>query len=182
MGKKDIKKKVVDDVIVIAKEISKTEEYTVLVGYYETVVAVLNWLIKMTDAEFTSGELNQPEIDGYDEAYFLEYDGEEIWVGKAYDENFHKYLYFEVDNAYVEEDFYDQYAKSNSTHNVIVFGFDDVNDDKAEDDGVSICMDDDECGFCFCIDNDVAHTKFKYRGNKKLTQEMVSNIINEYVF
>ena len=181
-----MKKIKIDDICEIADQIIKyaddTDNDVVVVGYSETIGELFNYLIKETDSELVDAEFSSPEIDGYDEAYYIIYDKEEIWLGRAYSEDHGKYIKFCHDMAYVEEDFLDDFKETNSVDNVVVFGFTDVNDEDEDDNNVSICMDDDECGFCFCIGDDVNHTKFKFRGNKKLTPEKVSEIINEYVF
>lgn len=190
--KKDIKNKIIiDDVCDIANDVIEYFEdnssgEVVVVGYYETIAEIFNTIIHETDARFCAGRLYPPEVNDYDEAYYLSYDGEEIWVGECEWKSHNKYISFEFDRAYVEEDFYDKFLSNNSEDGVVVFGLSDVNDmDDAADiheDDVSLCMDDDGYGFCFCIGDDIHHTKFKYRGNTKLSRDAVSSIINSYIF
>ena len=183
----------IDDVCEIGKEIidyvNKTDYEVVVVGYSDTIGELLTYLIKESDSILVNAEFSSPDIDGYEEAYYLIYDDEEIWVGKAQNDGSKKYILFDSEKTYVEEDFVDEYKKTNYLDDdVTVFKFDYEDEDDipwASDDDekpVSICMDDDECGFCFCIEDENNHTRFKYRGNKKLTPEKISEIINEYMF
>jgi hypothetical protein len=144
-----------------------------VVGYYETIVDILNWLIKNTDAEFVEGELHAYEYDHYEDAFVLEYYENEIYINKFANE--HNHLTLSCDNTYVEEDFVDEYAETNiMDEDVIIFGYSDVDN---SNDGNYFCMDDDLCGFCCCIDN----TKFKYRGSVKLTTDMINKILNDFL-
>ena len=153
----------------------------VLISDYEDIVEAFNILIKTTGAEFVAGELDSYDCSGYDNAYYLEFDNEEIWLGKAvWDDE--KYYCFESDIAFVKDDFYKDYLTNNDDEGVIVFGYDEGESEKDLDDHVKFCMDDDECGFCCCIDDDNNHMKFKYKGNKKLNKEEISKIIDDYVF
>lgn len=184
-----MKKKVIDDIQVIVEtmiDYGKDSKQTLLIGYYDTIITAFNMLIKSSDAEFVAGEIDPYEWVSYDDAYYLEYDGEEIYVGRTVWKGHDRYLIFDgYSVAFIEEDFYEDFCETNTTNNAIPFGFSDVNeqvDKQTEDDQTSLCMDEDECGFCFCIGTDDNHTKFRYRGNKKLTQSEVGKMINEYLF
>lgn len=182
-----MKKMIIEDIGDIVDNIIKIGEQkkqVVVLGYYETIAALFNILMKVTDSEFIAGQLAPYEVDGYDEAYYLEYNADEIWLGKAQWEGHDQYLKFEWDETFCEEDFAEKYIKSNGDENLTIFGFKDVHDDVPNKYGSNgnVCMDDDECGFCFCVEDGENHTKFKYRGSNKLTRDQVSKIINEYIF
>lgn len=167
----------VDDPVAIAKLIKDypPEFLKVAVGYYDTIVDILNWLIKNTEAEFAEGELHSYDYDHYDDAFVLQYCDGDIYVDKfAIGE---RYLTLSYDVVYVEEDFIDAFAETNVMGNdVIVFNFDTETEELNKEDNY-FCMDDDLCGFCCCIDN----TKFKYRGSVKLTTDMINKILNDFL-
>ena len=167
--------KIISEVKDIADDMIQTKDPSVLVGYYETVVDALNYLIKTTVAEFTSGELVDPDIDGYDDAYYLQYDGDEIWVGKAKYDDSDKCIMFDEKYAFVEEDFADWFTDVNKYCTVVEFGYDDVHDE----DPFCICMDDDKLGFTFCMEDEDGFTKFKYRGSSKLTEADIRKMLHE---
>lgn len=162
----------VDDPVAIAKLIKDypSDFLMVVVGYYATIVDILNWLIKNTDAEFTEGELYSYDYDHYDDAFVLQYCDGDIYIDKFATGERHLTLSYDV--VYIEEDFVDAFTETNvMDNNVITFGFDTEQEDNY------FCMDDDFCGFCYCTDN----TKFKYRGSVKLTTDMVNKILNDFL-
>ena len=181
-----MRKIVIKDLSKIAEEISEcchdSHVGVVVVGYYETIVELFNILIKTTDSEFISGELHPCEYDGYEDAYYIEYDNNEIWTGKARYDCSDDYVMFDEDIAYVEEDFLKDYLKSNNIDNVVVFGFSDVHDEKDNEHNPNtcLCMNDDNTGFTFCTENEFGHSKFKYKGNKKLTEDEAWEIVDKY--
>lgn len=152
----------------------------IIIGYYDTIVDAFNYIIKNSDANFAEGELNSPEWDGYDDAWYLDYSEDEIYLGKAYNNESDRYFMFEGDLVYVEEDFVDGYLKTNDKENVIVFGFDDIEEDDntpSDKTGTCLCLTDDKMGFSFCADNEYGHQKLVYRGNKKLTEDEAWSIV-----
>lgn len=169
----------VDDPVAIAQLIKDypSDFLVVVVGYYATIVDILNWLIKNTDAEFTEGELYSYDYDHYDDAFVLQYCDGDIYIDKFAIGERHLILSYDV--VYIEEDFVDAFAEKNVIDNdVIAFGFDTEQEDtNKEDNYFCMDMDDDLCGFCCCIDN----TKFKYRGSVKLTTDMVNKILNDFL-
>lgn len=186
-----MKKIIIDDVAQITSDVIKLMddfENVLIVGYYETIVEAFNLLMKLTDNEFVSGELYPVDYDNYEDAYYLECNGGQLYFGKARWNGHDKYIMFDFDKAFVEEDFLDDFLTNNDIDDVVVFGFEDVREtenveksDGKEDGDYTICMDDDEKGFCFCINNDFEHTKFKYRGDKKLNRDEVMKMVHEYI-
>lgn len=154
----------------------------VVVGNYETIVEALNYLVKNTNSYFVCGELSFPEVDGYDGGYYIIFDNKEIWTGKIKTSDACDCVMFECDYAYVEDCYQKDYLSNNTKHGMVVFTYDDIEeDDHEDDDNHCVCMDDDRMGFCLCINENDFHHKFKYRGNKKLTDDDVINICNEYL-
>ena len=181
-----MRKMIIDDISQITNEIIQLttdfEKDALIVGYYETIVDAFNIIMKLTDNNFVFGELHPAEFDGYDDAYYLECTGGEISLGKVRWSDKDKYIMFEFDKAFVEEDFIDDFLTNNEPNGVVVFGFDDIDrDDNEDDNDFTICMDDDRNGFCFCIQDDCGHTKFKYRGSKELSDDDVMKIIRDYI-
>lgn len=163
----------------IISSINNGHESVALVGYYGTVCDVMNMLIKDTKLELISADLHDYDYDEYEDAYYLEVDAEnnQIWIGKMKWENDRNYITLYDEVVFVEEDFSEEYFKNNSKDGVFVIGFTDVvdNEDKS-----CLCFDDDNCGFSFCINTDMGRSKFKYRGNTKLTPEDAWEIVSEY--
>ena len=154
----------------------------VLVGCYDTVIDAFNILIKETDAEFVAGELNMPEWDGYEGAWYVDYSQDEIWVGKALNERNDKYLLFEADFSFVEEDFESEYKATNGEDNLVVFGYNDVEDGyDHEHHGTCLCLDEDKLGFTFCFQGDGDYRKFRFRGNHKLTEDEAWKMVRDYM-
>ena len=181
-----MRKIIIKDLDKIANEISErcrdNDVGIAVIGYYETIVELFNVLIKTTDSEFIAGELHPHDYDGYDDAYYIEYDNNEIWIGKVRYDGSNDYVKFSEGIVYVEEDFLKDFLKSNDVDNVVVFGFLDVHDeiDKEYNSNTCLCMNDDDTGFTFCAENEFGHSKFKYKGNKKLTEDEAWEIVNKY--
>ncbi len=185
-----MKKIVVDDIYEIIGDIidlydNDSDKKIVVVGYYEIIQEAMNTIIKMVDdVRFVGGQLDEYDYDGYDDAWYLELQDGGIYTGKIYNDLHDCYLMMETDYAFVEEDFIDQYLETNSSHGVTEFGFDDVHDsdDTAADSNACVCKTDDGYGFTFCDHSDGNHYKFTYRGTKKLTDDMIHDLLCEYVF
>lgn len=186
-----MKKISIDNAVDIAKKMNKCkgeyfDESIVAVGYYETVVEIMNYLIKNTSAEFVSGELNEPEWDGYDEAYYVELYGDEIYVGKSAAIGKDKagkevvaYICYESREVFVEEDFLEPYLKNNSDDNVVVFSF---TKEEEETNGMYVFKDKDNKGFTYCGCSDGGYYRYTYRGIDKLSEEDIKKILNRFVF
>lgn len=166
----------INDPIDIAKLLPDypTEDIIGVVGYYETIIDILNWLIKNTVAEFVEGELHSSDYDNYEDAYVLQYFDNGIYIDRLVGEKYSPILTY--DKTYLEEDFIEEYTENNIINDsVTLFGY---KDEEHQDDECNyFCMDDDLCGFCCCIDN----TKFKYRGSVKLTTDMINKILNDFL-
>lgn len=154
----------------------------VIIGTYDTVVDAFNYLIKNTDSKFVCGELQPPEMDEYDDGWYIIFDKDEIWMGKTKTSDRCDCVTFDCDYAYVEDGFEKAYLPNNTEDGMVVFTYDEIEeDDHEDDDNHCVCMDDDRMGFCLCINENDFHHKFKYRGNRKLTDDDVINICNEYL-
>ena len=159
----DIAKKIIGDY--------KTINYVSVVGYYDTIMPIFNYLIKHTDSEFVQGMLYPYEYDEYEDAYILEYDKEEIWLSRF------DHTMIDADIKYVEEDFLEEFAERNVVDDTaVIFGYKDV-DDKIN---TNIYMDDDNMGFTFCVYDEYGCTKFTYRGVNKLSEDDVWDIITNH--
>lgn len=153
----------------------------VVIGTYETVVDAFNYLMKNTDSQFVCGELELPEMDGYDDGWYVIFDKNEIWTGKIKTSDRCDCVTFDCDYAYVEDGFEKAYLSKNTEDGMIVFTYDDVDECNHNDDYHGcVCMDDDKMGFSLCINEDGFSHKFKYRGNNKLTEDDVIDICNKY--
>lgn len=179
-----MRKILIEDIAQISDEIidlnADDEKTIVIVGYYETIADIFNIFMKYTNYEFEFGELHPVEYDGYDDAWYAELSENKISLGRARWDDNDKYIMFDFDRAYVEEDFLNEFLESNNINNVTVFGFEDVHPRNDSEDS-NICIDDDDLGFCFCLSGNNEHVKFKYRGTEKLNRDMISDIIHEYV-
>ena len=153
-----------------------------IVGYYETILFVLHELIR-EGYDISSCEIDKPEFDGYEDAYYIEISNGEIWCGKMMAEDHDHYLYMENDMTYVEEDFTDDYFMVNNDQMpTIIFGFKDVhseNEHDDSDDSPCLCLDEDRTGFTFCLCDGTQNVKFKYKGNKKLTMNEAWDIVSK---
>ena len=150
-----------------------------VVGYYETIISAINFLIKEYDVNFTGGEIIDPDYDGYEDSYYLEFYDDEFSVGKTYNEKLDEYLMFDIDTVFVEEDFVDDFLRTNKPDHLVVFGFNDIAGDDYDfmnDDGC-VCIDEDKKGFSLCIHDDYGHTKFRYRGCKELSHDDIQEIL-----
>ena len=144
-----------------------------VVGCYDTIVNLLNSLIKNTNFKLINCILEDPDC-GYKDAYYLETYGNNIWVDCGCNED--GYLHTEYDIAFVEEDFTDDFLELNDSDNVIEFGFGEEDQDH---DGETVCMDNDRCGFCYCVNNEHGYMKFRYKGTKKLSDKDIEKIIDD---
>lgn len=175
-------KRIVDDVYEIVDDIleiyDKKKQKIAVVGYYETILEIMNALIKVTEGIcFESGVLENPEYTEYEDSFYLLLEDDGITTGEMWNDFNERYLILEPDCAFVEEDFADDYFDVNEDKNVVVFGFDDVHDYIEHDDKPCVCMTKDKKGFTFCVDDEFGHTKFKYHGNKVLSEEEMWDII-----
>lgn len=177
-----MRKIVIDDIAQISAEMiafnSIEGHHSVAVGSYEVIVAMLNTIIKNTNATFVNGELNMPDSDGYEKAYYLEYTKNELWVGKIYNDIYKRYLTIEADKVWVEDEFSKDYLVVNDAENVTIFKFDSEANDASE--VPCLCLDDDALGFTCCYHDELGHGKFKYRGSEKLTEEKAWDIVYNY--
>ena len=92
-----MKKIIIDDVAQITTDVIKLMddfESVLIVGYYETIVEAFNLLMKLTDNEFAYGELHPADYDNYEDAYYLECDGGQLYFGKARWDDHDKYIAF----------------------------------------------------------------------------------------
>ena len=186
-----MRKIIIEDIYTIAEQmidLAAPNKVIGAVGYYDTIQELFNILIKSdNEYEFVAGQLEPEEWDNYDEAWYLQIDDDvEMYVGKMQYDGHDEYISLESDYDFVEEDFLDQYLENNSSYGVIAFGFDDVHDepdgefDSADDEfNNCLCMDKDNYGFTFCACNEYGHHKFKYRSNKKLTEDEAWDIVAE---
>lgn len=177
-----MRKIVIDDIAQISAEMiafnSIEGHHSVVVGSYEVIVEILNTIIKNTNAVFVNGELNMPDSDGYENAYYLEYAEDELWVDKMYNEMHKRYLTIEADRVWVEDEFSNDYLDANDAKNVIIFEFDSELEDPSK--VPCLCLDDDALGFTCCYNSELGHGKFKYRGSEKLTEEKAWDIVYNY--
>ena len=149
-----------------------------VVGTYETIIKIFNDLIKSTDADFVAGEIYSPDWDNYDDAYFLEYTDEKIWLGKAIWEGHDCYIQFDSNTVYVEEEFLDKYfVRDNDNNKLIVFKY---AEEEFADDNYCMCLSEDGKGFTLCVEDEFGHSKFKYQGTKELTEKDAWEIIEKY--
>ena len=174
-----MKKIVVENCAQIAMDIAECKDSVsvAVVGSYETIVEIFNILMKSTDAEFVAGEIHPSYWDNYEDAYYLKYSNDELWLGKAVWENHDSYVLFDDDNVYVEEDYLDKYIESNNNDNLIVFCY---GEEKNTDDNYCMCLSEDGKGFTFCVEDEFGHGKFKYQGTKELTEKDAWEIIEKY--
>lgn len=177
---------IIENMTYVANEVAKfcgddVEKNGVIIGYYDDVCEAFNTLMKDTNTLFVSGELWEPEYNGYDGPYYIEYSPEEIFVGKAYYKEDNMML-FEPDIAYVDKDFINEFLKSSFTDNVVCYSYDGCDEDDNNEDDICdhygcICFDEDKCGFKYCTYEDDERVMFCYRGSKKLTEIDAVNII-----
>lgn len=159
----------------------ENDENVFIVGSYDYISGMMNTLIKNIDKmEFVFGELSPAEIDGYDEAWYLEVSDYEIYTGKMYNDLHKKYVMTDADFAFVENDYLTKYLESNPGDNVTVLTYDDENLDV---DNPCICVTDDRKGFTCCVDFcdpecGETHTKIVYRGDKVLSDKDIMEIID----
>lgn len=160
----------------------------VAIGCYETVADILNYLIKHTDSNFVSGELNEPEWDGYDEAYYIEYSSDEIYVGKAAvikkdttGKETATYIGYGADKVFVHTDYLNGYLKNNSEDGVVSFMFFEDTDEEYSD-NPCIFTDKDNKGFTYCDYSDDGYYQYTYRGVNKLSEEDIKKILDKFVF
>lgn len=164
----------------IVDKIIEREDDTLLIGYYETIIEALNLLIKKTDFDIVCAEICPYDYDNYDGAYFLNCDDRgDIYVGKAFDEEIEKFYFFDCDHVYIEEDFCADYAEINGDTNVDVFTFSDDIEMHTSGQEPLLTIDNDRCGFCLCYTDDNNTYRFKYRGQVRLTNDMIVKIIND---
>ena len=178
-----MRKIVIDDIAQVSAEMiaynSIEGHGCVAIGCYEVIVEILNTIIKNTSATFVNGELKKPDVDGYEDAYYIEYYEDELWLGKIYSELHKAYILIEADKVWVEEEFLDDYLNVNDAENVTVFSFDAADEDASK--VPCLCLDDDELGFTCCYSDEDGHGKFKYRGSEKITKEKAWDIVHDYL-
>jgi len=118
--------------------------------------------------------------------YIISIDERTIWVQPAFTDP-EKYVgdkmfvYCEADYYFIDSDYaYDyieDYPHVEGDVFPMIIGEPEFYE---EDEHVphSLCVDDDNRGFCFCYDDEYGHHQFTYRGSKALTRETIVNIIN----
>ena len=168
-----------DDIvdIIYSKYEENTEQLIEVVGCYDTIIDILNILVKTTDLELECVELTPPEYDGYDDAYGIDISDTTICVGKMYNEEFGCYFRTEADYSYVESGYESKYFETNDGDGeIFVFEYDIDNPD------TNLCVDKDKKGFCFCYsDGDSGfHKEFVYKGEAPLGDKEIFAIISKY--
>lgn len=110
-----------------------------VVGHYDVIVDVLNYLIKNTCFELYDISLCPSEINGYDDEYILSIDSDGLlWCEEAkYND---RYLGTEKEVIFVHSDVNSKFVVKNQGNNMIEFSFDGEYDDE-------LCCDDD-CESC----------------------------------
>ena len=150
-----------------------------IIGDYETIVGSLNYLVKNTDSDFINGNLIMPMFSEYEGPLYLQFDEREIWCGEAKKED-GNFLYFEEDVEFVMSEYLEDYLNRNKNSEPIVFVYDEEADDE-DHDGDCLCMDDDSCGFTFCSNGDGSHYKFRFKTNRKMTEEEAWQLALKYI-
>ena len=177
-----MKKKIVDDVYEIVDDVLELyingKQKIAVVGYYETILEIMNTLIKITDdVNFESGVLENPQYTEYEDAFYLILEEDGITTGEMWNKYHERYLMLEANYTFVEEDFAEDFFDTNEDKNVVVFGFGDVHDEVGDHHEPCVCLTNDRKGFTCCIDNGFSYTKFKYSGSKILSDDDVWDII-----
>ena len=139
----------------------------------------MNYFIHTSeDYNFVAGELCPPEWDGYEDAWYLEIAHNfELYTGKMFNDLHHRYLITDADYAFVEKEYADEYIKTNGSENLFVIDYEE--NDTEEDIHTCTCVTDDRKGFTFCLNIDDSCTKFKYYGDKVLSDDEIWEIINK---
>ena len=146
----------------------------VVVGSYDFITDLLNkYLTYYNEGEYKliHCELESPEMNGYDEAYAIEFcsDGE-IWVTKTYNDLHNRYNQYCASSAYVQEEFADKWHESNSPAIVISFSNGiKVMEDKWED----LKVNDNGKGFTYSGSNGNSNFFFEYSSSEKLPKEFI---------
>ena len=153
----------------------------VVIGTYETVVDAFNYLMKNTDSQFVCGELELPEMDGYDDGWYVIFDKNEIWTGKIKTSDHYDCVAFDCDYAYVEYGFEEAYLSNNTDDGMVVFTYSTNTNGNVNDHPCVIYMNDDNTGFTFCFKNDLVDKKFQYVGNIPLEFRDIVNIVEQYM-
>lgn len=160
------------------RKADKDESIFTLIGYYDNVANIMNELIR-DGADLIDADIHPEEYDGYCDAYQLSYipdDG--IYVAKMYSED-GECLYSEDDIVLIEEDFVADYLEVNEMpSDFLVFGYRDVHENE-EDDKPCLCMDDDNKGFTFCINDENGRIKFRYACDKRISINDAWKIVEE---
>lgn len=180
-----MRKMINEDIDVIAEEIIEQcdgpNDDCVIIGEYDFICKMLNWLIKNSDALFVNGELNLPEVDGYDGGYYIIYDCDEIWVAKmSYCDAYKCVSFDDPTHVYVQEEYLSDYLDRNDDSNLTVLVFNDEYEEYDSGEDGCFCVDPDGCGFTICVRHGDNHEKFVYRGSRPLSHSEIENIQNEY--
>ena len=97
------------------------ERSVLAVGYYETIISIVNDLLKCSDDLFMiEAEIMPPEFDGYEEGFYCEVSDDEVFVGRTHWEGQDKMKIFEADITFCEEDFVDDYVVRNGVDGLVV--------------------------------------------------------------
>lgn len=153
-----------------------------IIGSYDTMFYIINAAIH-EDYDLVYAEFEDEDCNGYDKGFYVSFTDEgEIWVKKAYNGN--TYICVDDNTIYIEDVYEKDYKDIYKNGEFFVFGFNEGSDNESDDDdGVCMCIDNDEKGFKLCIyDEDGSVTKFSYRGNQTLDPKEINKILEENGF
>ena len=159
-------------------EILGNNETVVVVGDYDFIKKLLNeYLLYINEGEYelVCCNFEMPELDGYDDAFTITFNGNgEIWVTKAYNDFNNKYYIHNADIAYVHEKFVEKWLETNDVNDVVVLSF--VDDKKPQCSGENFKLDNDGKGFVYDDNSDNHHFSVIYRGSEKVPEEFIKEM------
>ena len=160
-----------------------------IVGHYDIIAEVLNYLLKTTSLEMYDISLCPSEVNGYYDEYILSIDLEGmLWCEEAKHED--RYLQTEKEVIFVHSDVNSKFVIANKDQTMIEFDFEDECDydcencpySEIEDDDFDLTehldIDDDLYGFTLSSSDNNSYRSVSYHSTEKIDN---INIVKELI-